>query len=70
MTLPYQMMLQKSVRKAMNIDIKDSIVIFDEAHNLVESIQTMNAHSVSRAMVGLLGWKIGFSMSQSIVLLF
>lgn len=32
-TLPYNLMLMKSAREALGIDIKNNIVIFDEAHN-------------------------------------
>jgi Rad3-related DNA helicase len=33
--LPYNYIIDSTARKAMNIDLSNSIVIFDEAHNLV-----------------------------------
>jgi chromosome transmission fidelity protein 1 len=36
------MLLSKATRESLNIDLEDSIVIFDEAHNLVNVIQQMH----------------------------
>ncbi|GAA5907181.1 hypothetical protein JCM8208_006714 [Rhodotorula glutinis] len=44
-TLPYNMLMQKSAREALGISLKDHIVIIDEAHNLIDSI--LSLHSVS-----------------------
>lgn len=35
--LPYQYLVDATARKLMNIDLYNSIIIFDEAHNLVGS---------------------------------
>ncbi|KAJ3143835.1 DEAD H (Asp-Glu-Ala-Asp His) box helicase 11, partial [Irineochytrium annulatum] len=43
--LPYNMILQKSTREALGVNLKDNVVIFDEAHNIVDTITGM--HSVS-----------------------
>jgi len=40
-TLPYNLMFQKSARETLGIDIKDQIVIFDEAHNIADSISSV-----------------------------
>lgn len=47
--LPYQMLLLRSAREATGIDIEDAIVIFDEAHNLIDTITAMNSVSISSA---------------------
>ncbi|KAI9654589.1 MAG: ATP-dependent DNA helicase chl1 [Alyxoria varia] len=44
-TLPYPLLLQKSAREALNLNLKGHIVIIDEAHNLMDAIA--NIHSVS-----------------------
>ncbi|KAA8645507.1 DNA helicase [Aspergillus tanneri] len=44
-TLPYPLLLQRSAREALNISVKDHIVIIDEAHNLMDAIS--NIHSVT-----------------------
>jgi len=33
-TLPYNLLLQPSARKALNIDLNDQIIIIDEAHSV------------------------------------
>lgn len=45
MTLPYPLLLQKSAREALNLSIKDHVIIIDEAHNLMDAIS--NLHSVT-----------------------
>lgn len=52
-TLPYQLLLQKSSRKALNIDLTDSVVIIDEAHNILETMSSLYSLSVSLGQVSL-----------------
>ncbi|KAG5416956.1 CHL1 [Candida metapsilosis] len=40
-SLPYQLLFQKSAREAWGIDLKDTIVIIDEAHNVIDSITSL-----------------------------
>ena len=40
-SLPYQMIFQDTTRKILNLDIKDSIIIIDEAHNIIDVITSM-----------------------------
>ncbi|CCK70007.1 DNA helicase KNAG_0D02580 [Huiozyma naganishii CBS 8797] len=46
-TLPYQYLLSESTRDIMGIDLKDSIVIIDEAHNLVDTVNSIHSAKVT-----------------------
>lgn len=46
-TMPYQYLLSESTRLQLGINIKDSIVIIDEAHNLVETINNIHSAELS-----------------------
>ncbi|KAK2797355.1 ATP-dependent DNA helicase chl1 [Onygenales sp. PD_10] len=50
-TLPYPLLLQRSAREALNISLKNHVVIIDEAHNLMDAIS--NIHSVSVSLTQL-----------------
>lgn len=56
-TLPYQYLLSESTRTSLGIDLKDSIVIIDEAHNLIETINSI--HSAQISLVDLVSSKEG-----------
>ncbi|KAL2816830.1 helicase C-terminal domain-containing protein [Aspergillus cavernicola] len=44
-TLPYPLLLQRSAREALNLSVKNHVVVIDEAHNLMDAIS--NIHSVT-----------------------
>ena len=44
---PYNAILDKVTREAYGIDLEDNIVIFDEAHNIVDFIKQMNSVNIS-----------------------
>ncbi|QHS76720.1 DNA helicase [Saccharomyces paradoxus] len=46
-TLPYQYLLSESTRSSLQINLEDSIVIIDEAHNLIETINSIYSSQVS-----------------------
>ncbi|KAL3233628.1 ATP-dependent DNA helicase CHL1 [Nakaseomyces bracarensis] len=46
-TLPYQYLLSESTRMHLNIDLKSSIVVIDEAHNLIDTINAIHSSEVS-----------------------
>lgn len=50
-TLPYPLLLQQSAREALNLSAKKSVIIIDEAHNLVDAI--VNIHSVTVSLAQL-----------------
>ncbi|KAF2772683.1 DNA repair helicase [Teratosphaeria nubilosa] len=47
-TLPYPLLLQKSSRDALGISLKGHVVIIDEAHNLMDAIETIYSAQVTR----------------------
>lgn len=51
MTLPYPLLLQKSAREALNISLKDHVIVIDEAHNLMDAIANIHSISVSLAQL-------------------
>lgn len=51
LALPYSMLLSRQTRKALEIDLRGSLVIFDEGHNIVDAVNEL--HSCSVALQGL-----------------
>ncbi len=49
--LPYNMLLHKSTRESLGIELKGNIVVVDEAHNLVDAINEMYSTQLSLAQV-------------------
>ncbi|EDN06975.1 conserved hypothetical protein [Histoplasma mississippiense (nom. inval.)] len=52
-TLPYPLLLQRSARDALNISLKNHVVIIDEAHNLIDAISDIHSVSVSLSQLQL-----------------
>ncbi|CEQ40378.1 SPOSA6832_02011 [Sporobolomyces salmonicolor] len=50
-TLPYNMLMQKSAREALGISLKDHIVVIDEAHNLIDSILALHSISITSSQL-------------------
>jgi chromosome transmission fidelity protein 1 len=46
-TLPYPLLLQKSAREALGLSLQGHVVIFDEAHNLMDAIAGIHGIQVS-----------------------
>jgi chromosome transmission fidelity protein 1 len=45
-TLPYQLLLQRSARDALGIKLEGSIVIIDEAHNIMDAVANVHAAEI------------------------
>ena len=48
--MPYQSLLHSETRKQLGIDIENTVVVFDEAHNVFEAVTQM--HNCSMAYSG------------------
>lgn len=46
-TLPYPLLLQKSAREALGISLKGHVVIIDEAHNLINAVESTYSAQIS-----------------------
>lgn len=49
--LPYQSLLSKASREGLGLNLKDSIVIIDEAHNLADSLISMYDAKITLSQV-------------------
>lgn len=49
--LPYNTILHKSTREGIGLKIKNSVLIIDEAHNIIESISNMYSTSVTHGQL-------------------
>lgn len=63
--LPYQMLLHRKTREQLDISIKDSVIIIDEAHNLLDTIASIHsaeitADQLQRVHQQLLAYKIKY----------
>lgn len=58
-TLPYPLLLQKSAREALGIKLEGSVVIIDEAHNIMDAVAGVHAAEIRlsdlRKAKGMLG---------------
>ena len=51
--LPYQTLMHKSTREACGIEMRDNVVIIDEAHNLPDAICAMHSTEIAGNQVGV-----------------
>ncbi|KAI5995980.1 helicase C-terminal domain-containing protein [Pisolithus orientalis] len=52
-TLPYNLLLQKSARESLGIDLTNQIVIIDEAHNLIPTLLSLSSVSVTSTTLAI-----------------
>ncbi|KAI9019056.1 helicase C-terminal domain-containing protein [Hyaloraphidium curvatum] len=50
-TLPYNLLLQKSSRQSLGLSVKGHVVIIDEAHNLIDTVQSIYSVSVTLSQI-------------------
>ena len=51
MVLPYHTLLHAPTREAVGVKVKDSVIIIDEAHNLMDTISTIHSVEINGAHV-------------------
>lgn len=49
--LPYQTLLHRSTRGSVGIKLKGNVVIIDEAHNLIETINNIHSNEIKISQV-------------------
>lgn len=49
--VPYNMILQKEIRESLHLSLKENIVIFDEAHNLVDTINQVFSARIGQGQI-------------------
>lgn len=64
--VPYNTLLHKTTREASGIDLKNNVVIIDEAHNLLDALAQMygceiNLEQLEQSQMRLKGYKQRFS---------
>jgi chromosome transmission fidelity protein 1 len=57
---PYQSILSESARASLGISLLNKIIVFDEAHNLMESVAALNS-----AIVPYSSFYLGFSQIEA-----
>ncbi|KAI5303577.1 rRNA-processing protein bfr2 [Ascosphaera pollenicola] len=50
-TLPYPLLLQRSAREALDLQLKDQVIIIDEAHNLIDAISNLFSVQLSQTQL-------------------
>jgi chromosome transmission fidelity protein 1 len=49
--LPYNILFQKETRESFDINLKDQIVIIDEAHNLIDTIAQIHSIEITESQI-------------------
>ncbi|GAA5887482.1 hypothetical protein JCM16303_003432 [Sporobolomyces ruberrimus] len=50
-TLPYNLLMMKTARESLGLELKGQVVIIDEAHNLIDSILSLHSISITLSQI-------------------
>lgn len=63
--LPYQSLLHNSTRESLGVKLKDCVIIIDEAHNLVDTVNSIYSCQISATQVGIAAAQSVFLLCRS-----
>ncbi|KAG7088245.1 hypothetical protein E1B28_012259 [Marasmius oreades] len=63
-TLPYNLLLQKSSREALGIDLTNQVVIIDEAHNLISTLLSLSTTRLTFRTLQTSLYQVGIYVSK------
>ena len=50
-TMPYSMLLHKKTRDSLGVSVKGNVVVFDEAHNIVDTINQLHSSILKQTQI-------------------
>jgi len=62
--LPYTSLLHKPTRQSLGVDLRGSVVILDEAHNIIETINAVHSAEVRLAAVSAASEQLGLYLER------
>jgi len=62
--MPYSVLLHKDIREAVGLDVRGKVIIFDEAHNVIEAINQLYSAELTGAQVKLAGSSLAMYRSR------
>ena len=51
--LPYTSLLHRSTRESLGISLKGSVVVLDEAHNIIETVNSVHSAALAQPQIAL-----------------
>ena len=64
--LPYQMLFQSATRSLLGINIDNSVILIDEAHNLYDTISSLHSISISNSEISIMIRSLSFYLNKFI----
>lgn len=64
--LPYQMLFQSATRSLLGLNIDNSVILIDEAHNLYDTISSLHSVSISNSEISMMIKSLSFYLNKFI----